>query len=443
MSTLARPMKKSLALLLVFMVFFVPILLTVNTGSAQAATPGLQLDVKSAIMVEATTGKILYKYNENQALPPASMSKMMTEFLVLDAIEKKKITWEQKITVDEYGAFLGKSGTSGVLLAQNEVHTVKELYDAMAIYSANDATVMLAKTVAGSESEFVKLMNNTAKQFGMTQTKFVTSTGLPIEDLKQFAPDAENGTDNMMSARDAAILAKELITKHPSLLETTKIPHQTFREGTSRPLKMSNWNWMLPGLVKQYNGVDGLKTGHTNAAGFCFTGTAERNGVRLITVVMGAKSFMSRFTETGKMLDYGFSNYKMQPLLSKGAQIPGQEAVPVEKGTDKEVAAVAGQDVRYPVKAGEEGAYKPKAVFKQVAAPVKQGQAVGSIKIVGPNGKADEFLRPVDEQKAGGTLVAKEEVEEAGWLRLATRSFFGFIGDIFSSLGSLIKGLFS
>jgi len=443
LSTLVRQMKKSLVLTLAFLVFFVPILLTMNVGQAQAATPVLNLDVKSAIMIEAKTGKILYKYNENQAFPPASMTKMMTEYLVLNAIEKKKITWDQKVMVDEYGAFLGKSGTSGVLLAQNEVHTVKELYEALAIYSANDATVMLAKTVAGSETEFVKLMNKTAKEFGMTQTKFVTSTGLPVEDLKQFAPDTSNGTDNMMSARDSAILAKELLTRYPELLETTKIPHKTFREGSTRPLKMDNWNWMLPGLVKQYQGVDGLKTGHTNAAGFCFTGTAERNGVRLITVVMGAKSFLSRFTETSKMLDYGFSNYKMQPILAKGAQIPGGEMAKVEKGTAKEVAAVAGQEVLYPVKAGEAGAYKPKAVLKTVTAPVKQGQTVGSIKIVGPNGKSDEFLRPIDEQKAGGVLVAKEEVEEAGWIRLAFRSFFGFIGGIFGSLGDLIKGLFS
>ncbi|MED0708215.1 D-alanyl-D-alanine carboxypeptidase family protein [Aneurinibacillus aneurinilyticus] len=443
MSTLlVRQMKKPIMLALAFLVFFVPILLTVNTGQAQAAAPVLNLDVRSAIMIEAKTGKILYKYNENQAFPPASMTKMMTEYLVLDAIQKKKLSWDQKVTVDEYGAFLGKSKTSGVLLALNEVHTVKELYDAMAIYSANDATVMLAKTVAGSESEFIKLMNKTAKEFGMTQTYFATSTGLPLADLKQFASESATG-ENMMSARDSAILAKELLTRYPELLETTKIPHKTFREGTSRPLKMDNWNWMLPGLVKQYAGVDGLKTGHTNAAGFCFTGTGERNGVRLITVVMGAKSFLSRFTETSKMLDYGFTNYKMQPLLKKGAQVPGGEMAKVDRGTDKEVAALASQDVLYPVKAGEEGVYKPKAVVKQVTAPIKQGQEVGSIKIVGSNGKADEFLRPIDEQKAGGTLVAKDEVEEVGWIRLAFRSFFGFIGDIFSGLGNMIKGLFS
>lgn len=441
MSMYMKQIKKPLALALALLMFFLPIFM-INPGQAQAVSPALNLDVKSAIMVEATTGKILYKYNENQALPPASMTKMMTEYLVLDAIKKKKITWDQKVTVDDYGAFLGKSGSSGVYLAKGDVHTVKELYEAMAIYSANDATVMLAETVAGSENEFVKLMNQKAKEFGMTQTYFANSTGLPLADLKAFAPESAD-RDTVMSARDAAILAKELITQHPEVLETTKIPRKIFREGTPQALKMDNWNWMLPGLVKQYKGVDGLKTGHTNAAGFCFTGTAERNGVRLITVVMGTKSFVSRFTETSKLLDYGFSNYKMQPLLAQGAQISGGENAKVNKGTAKEVAAVTSKQVLYPVKKGEEGAYKPKAVLQEVTAPVKQGQAVGYVKVVGPNGKSDEFLRPIDEQKAGGTLVAKEEVEEAGWLRLAFRAFFGFIGDIFSSLGNMIKGWFS
>jgi D-alanyl-D-alanine carboxypeptidase (penicillin-binding protein 5/6) len=442
LSTRVREMKKSLTLGLAFLLFLLPMLFTMKPGQVQAASPMLNLDVRSAIMVEAKTGKILYKYNENQPFAPASMTKMMTEYILLDAIKKKKISWDQKVMVDDYGAFLGKSGSSSVLLANGEEYTVRQLYEGMAIYSANDATVMLAKTVAGSEGEFVKMMNKKAKEFGMTQTHFATSTGLPLSDLKQFAPDTSGG-DTVMSARDAAILAKELITTFPEVLETTKIPHKIFREGTSRPLKMDNWNWMLPGLVKQYQGVDGLKTGHTNEAGFCFTGTAERNGIRLITVVMGAKSFVSRFTETSKLLDYGFGNFKMQQLLAKGATIPGSENAKVIKGTAKEVGAVAGQDVLYPIKAGEEGKYKPKAVLKEVTAPVKQGQAVGSIKIVGPNGQPDEFLRPADEQKAGGTLVAKEDVDEAGWIRLAFRSFFGFIGDIFGSLGHMIKGLFS
>jgi D-alanyl-D-alanine carboxypeptidase (penicillin-binding protein 5/6) len=441
LSTCVKQIKKTLAFILAFMVFFLPIL-TINSGQAQAASPMLNLDVKSAIMIEAKTGKILYKYNENLSLPPASMTKMMTEYLVLDAIKKKKITWDQQVTVDDYGAYMGKPGGSSVLLAKGDVHTVKELYEAMAIYSANDATVMLAQTVAGSEAEFVKLMNQKAKEFGMTQTHFATASGFPLEDLGPFAPPTSNG-DNVMSARDAAILAKELLDQHPEVLETAKIPRKMFREGTPQALKMDNWNWMLPGLVKQYQGVDGLKTGHTNAAGFCFTGTAERNGIRVITVVMGAKTFLSRFTETAKLMDYGFGNYSMKPLLAKDAQVPGGQTVKVNKGTETEVAAVAGQEVLYPVKRGEENVYKPKAVVKEVTAPVQKGQVVGTIKIVGPNGKADEFLRPIDEQKAGGKLVAKDEVEEAGWIRLTFRAVIGFIGDIFSSIGDMIKGLFS
>ncbi|WCN37856.1 D-alanyl-D-alanine carboxypeptidase family protein [Aneurinibacillus uraniidurans] len=442
MITRGKKLTKTFFIAVAFLLAFLPAML-VPSGQvwAQAATPTLNLNVKSAILVEAKTGKILYKYNENQPFAPASMTKMMTEYLLLEAIKNKKVTWDQKVTADEYAAFLGKPGGSSVLLALGEQHTVRELYEAMAIYSANDATYLIAKTVGGSEADFVKMMNKKAKEFGMTQTYFATATGFPLKDLGQFAPPSDRG-DNVMSARDAAILAKELITTYPELLETTKIPHKMFREGTPHPLKMDNWNWMLPTLVKQYPGADGLKTGHTDDAGYCFTGTAERNGIRVISVVMGTNSFLSRFTETAKLFDYGFSNYKMVPLLAKGSQVPGGEKATVSKGTDKEIELVTGQDLVYPVRNGEEKAYKPKAVVKEATAPIKQGQALGTVKLVGANGQADEFLRPVDEQKAGGTLVAKNDVEEAGWLRLTFRAIIDFIGGLFGSLGGLIKGLF-
>lgn len=442
MVTRGKKLQKTFFIAVAFLLAFLPVMLApAGQAQAAAATPALNLNVKSAILIEAKTGKVLYKQNENQPYAPASMTKMMTEYLVLEAIKNKKITWDQTVTADEYAAFLGKPGGSSVLLALGEQHTVRELYEAMAIYSANDATALLAKTVGGSEAEFVKTMNKKAKDFGMTQTYFATSSGFPLKDLKQFAPPSDRG-DNVMSARDAAILAKELITTYPEVLETTKIPRKMFREGTPQALRMDNWNWMLPTLVKQYPGADGLKTGHTNDAGYCFTGTAERNGIRFIAVVMGTNSYLSRFSETAKLFDYGFSNYKMVPLLAKGSPVPGGETAPIVKGTDKEVELVTGQDILYPVRNGEEKAYKPKAVVKEAIAPITQGQALGTVKIVGANGQADDFLRPIDEQKAGGTLIAKNEVEEAGWLRLTFRAIIGFIGGLFGSFGDMIKGLF-
>lgn len=158
-------------------------------GQTAHAQPNLQLAVKSAILIEAETGKILYKYNENLPLPPASMTKMMTEYLVLEAIKQGKISWDDRVTTDEYGFWMGRHGGSRVFLNLGEVRTVRELYTAMAVYSANDATVMLAKHVAGSEAAFVEQMNKKAKELGMTHTHFVTSTGFPAKDIpEQYRP---------------------------------------------------------------------------------------------------------------------------------------------------------------------------------------------------------------------------------------------------------------
>ncbi|WCK54535.1 D-alanyl-D-alanine carboxypeptidase [Aneurinibacillus sp. Ricciae_BoGa-3] len=442
MSIPLTKLKKMLAVFMACLLMTIP-LMSIQSGKAEAAAPALNLKVKSAILVEASTGKILYKYNENQAFPPASMTKMMTEYLLWQAIQNHKVSWDQVITADDYAAYIAKAGgsSSAVLLASGEKHTLRELYEGMAIYSANDATVLIAETIAGTEENFVKEMNKKAKEFGMTQTHFATASGFPVKELGKFAPPAPNG-DNMMSARDAAILAKKLITTYPDVLKTTSIPKKMFRTG-ARPFRMDNWNWMLPGLVQAYPGVDGLKTGHTDEAKFCFTGTAQRNGVRLIAVVMGADSMLSRFGETKKLFDYGFSNYKMQPLANKGTSIKGSENAPVQSGKDTTVPAVTSQNVLYPIQIGEENKYQLKGSLQTLQAPVKKGQAIGSVMVVGPNGQAEDFLTPADQQKAGGTLVAQNDVDKGSWIRLAFRSLFHGIGSLFGSLGHMIGHLFS
>ena len=252
MFTLGKKQKKLISVTLSAALFCIP-LFSAKKANAEGTNPTLNLNVRSAILVEASSGKILYKSNEDVPYAPASMTKMMTEYIVLEAIKQNKIKWDDKVVADDYAAFLGKPGGSSVLLAKGDVHTIKELYEAMAIYSANDATALLAEKVGGTEENFVKIMNDKAKKFGMTNTHFATSTGFPLNELGQFAPPSTNG-DNKMSARDAAILAKELITTYPELLETTKIPKKIFREGQKNPLRMDNWNWMLPPLVFAISG---------------------------------------------------------------------------------------------------------------------------------------------------------------------------------------------
>lgn len=408
---------------------------------AEAAQAPLNLEVKSAIMIEASTGRVLYKINENMALPPASMSKMMTELLVLEAVQKGTKKWDDIVTTDEYGHFLGKYGGSRVFLAMGERRTVKEMYEAMAIYSANDATAMLAEFLGGSEANFVKMMNQKAKQLGMTQTHFVTSTGFPVNELKQFAPPNATG-DNMMSARDAAILARTIITKHPEALQVSSTPKKVFREGEKNPVMMANWNWMLPGLVYQYQGVDGLKTGHTDEAGYCFTGTAVRNGMRVITVIFGATSEAKRFGETAKLMNYGFSNFKMQTILPKDQPLKGFETVNVKKGKDLKVGAAPEKDLAFPVRIGEENKYKPVVTFNDVNAPVKKGQPIGKVTVQYSGQDVNEYITPDAGKNAGVNMVATDNVDEAGWIRLFFRAINHLVGSLFSGLAHSISGWF-
>lgn len=423
-----------LSFVLLFLVAF-------SAGNKVEAAPiGINLEVKSAIMVEATTGRVLYKMNENTPLPPASMTKMMTELLVLEAIKNGKFTWDDKVTTSEYGHFMGKYGGSRVFLAMGEERTVRELYEAMAIYSANDATVMLAEFIAGTEENFAKMMNQKAADLGMENSHFLTSSGFPAEELGEYRPNIEG--DHVMSARDAAILAREIITKYPEALEIAKIPKKIFREGEANPVVMANWNWMLPGLVYEFQGVDGLKTGHTDAAKYCFTGTAVRNGMRVITVIFGAESEAKRFAETKKLMTYGFNNYKMETLVSKDKPIEGFAEAEVKKGKELQVGVVPEKDLVFPIRPDEKDLYKTTATVNDVIAPVKKGQPIGKVTVQYSGKDVNEYITPEVEKNAGVNLVAEQEVEEAGWIRLFFRAIKNFVAGIFGGLVESITGLF-
>lgn len=401
-------------------------------GQAAAAEeqPDLQLEVKSAILVEASTGKVLYKYNENEPLPPASMTKMMTEYLVLEAIKEGKISWDEEVPVSEYAFFIArKSDSAGVYLNMGESHTVKELYKAMAIVSANDATALLAEKVAGSEANFVAMMNEKAKELGMSNTHFVTSTGLPANELGPYSPQTDR--DNVMSARDAAILARALIRDFPEALEYSKIPRLQFRDNFEK----ANYNWMLPGLPSEYPGVDGLKTGYTAEAKHCFTGTAVRDGMRLISVVMGANGELKRFAETKKLFDYGFSNYKLVKKLGKDQAVAGFESAEVKKGVELTVPAVTGEEVIILSKVGEEGNVTPTVTYQSdLTAPIQKGQVIGKVVFAPPGASESDYLQPDDFAQLGTNLVAAQDVEEASWIRLLFRSIIQFLANVIHNL---------
>ncbi|WP_343070910.1 serine hydrolase [Bacillus sp. REN10] len=422
------------------------------------AAENMKINASAAILIDGETGQILFEQNPDQLLGIASMTKMMTEYLLLEAINEKKVTWDQQYTVSEYAYKISQDRSlSNVPLRLGETYNVRELYEAMTIYSANGAAIALAEVISGSEAEFVKLMNKKGKKLGLKDYKFVNASGLSNSDLKGMHPNTSTPKDeNLLSARATAKLAFKLLQDYPEVLETASIPKKSFREGTSDEIKMSNWNWMLPSLLFSYEGMTGLKTGTTDFAGSCFTGTAERDGRQLISVVMNAKDASgksgpeARFVETKKLLDYGFNQFEQKEVIKKGYQVKGQETVQIPKGKSKQVAIQAETPLIVNVKKGEKTKYKAKIDYEhsvfvgenQLEAPVKKGEVVGFLSVVSEKGAPVKYLTKEEATQAKIPVVVTETVEKANWFILSMRAIGGFFSGVWHGLVDMITGWF-
>ncbi|RHW30945.1 D-alanyl-D-alanine carboxypeptidase [Neobacillus notoginsengisoli] len=446
--------QKYIAILLV--VFMAAGLFTAPVKAAGEAN--LKINAGAAILVDAESGKVLFEQNADNVLGIASMTKMMTEYILLKAVKEGKVKWDQEYSVSELVHKLSHNRSlSNVPLRADGTYTVRELYEAMTIYSANAATIALTEVMAGSESNFIKMMNDEAKRMGLKDYKFVNSTGLNNRDYKGQHPEGTGAEDeNVMSARATATLAYHLLKDFPEVLETTSIPRKEFRPGTDDVIKMENWNWMLPELVFKYPGVDGLKTGTTDFAGYCFTGTASRDGKRFITVVMDAKggagqgTYKARFDETRKMFDYAFSNYTKTEILPANYEIKGKKSLNVIKGKEKTVKIRTKDPVSMVIKNGEKDNYKPVLVLDkkklnkagELTAPVKKGEVVGYVTLEAKNGDKGAFLTNKGKSSLKTPVVATESVEKANWFMLMMGGIGGFFADLWGSIVSGIKGLF-
>lgn len=405
------------------------------------AESDLGLTVDAAILIDADTGKILYEQNASAPLGIASMTKMMTEYLLLDAIKEGSITWEQQYSVTEYTYKISQNRLlSNVPLRADGTYTIKELYEAMAIYSANAATIAIAETIAGTETEFIKLMNKKAEELGLENYKFVNSTGLNNSDLQGMHPAGTGENDeNVMPARSVAKLAYNLLKDHPDMLETAKIPKKVFREGTSDAINMSNWNFMLPGLVYEYEGVDGLKTGTTDFAGHTFTGTAKRGDTRLIAVVMkavdskGVGSYKARFDATAKLFDYGFGQFSKQEILPGNYTFDEQKTIDVTKGKEDVVKIGVKEPISVMVKTTEKDLYVPTLALEvdELEAGVKADKVVGKVIVERTEGTDYGYI---DGSDITADVVTTESVERAGKMSLFFQGIANFFGNLWGGL---------
>lgn len=293
--------KAALGLAAVFMVV-AAVCLGLGAIGRTSAEESMFLKASAAILVDVETGEVLYQQNADQPLPPASMSKMMTELLVLDHIYNGDLRWNDMITASAYA---GRIPGSRMGLAEGDSVMARELFEAMAVHSANDAAVALAEHIAGSEEAFAVLMNERAASIGMSSgTVFGNASGLAKGDLSAI-PGSAHKRDTVISARDTARLAGYLIGKFPEVLEVSS--RSSVKVSTSKQA-LAATNWMLANQPYAYPGSDGLKTGYTPYAGYCFTGTVKQGNKRLISVVMGTDSKESRFRETSKLYQIGFKS---------------------------------------------------------------------------------------------------------------------------------------
>ncbi len=418
-----------------------------SVSPVKAEEDPLGITAEAAILLDAETGKILYAKNPDVVLGVASMSKMMTEYLLLEAIDEGKIKWDQKVQINAYVHELsGAPGLSNVGLTEGEEYSVEELYQAMAIHSGNAATVALAELIAGSEKNFITLMNKKAEELQIEDYKFVNSSGLNNSSLLGNHPAGGADEENVMSARATAKLAYHLINDYPEVIETAKMPELQFRDGRT----YKNFNWMLPGLVFEYAGVDGLKTGSTDFAGAGFTATAEKNGQRVIAVVMKAATKDERFTEMRKILDYAFGNFTNEEIVEQGYQVKGQKTLPVTKGKEDEVSIESKDSISMVVKNGEKDQYK--TVLKidedklnkdgELTAPVKKGDKVGTLTIEPVQGEGLGFLTEAGQKEITVDVIATEDVEKANWFVLMMRGVGGFFGNLWDSASTAVKGIF-
>ncbi|XJZ27342.1 serine hydrolase [Bacillota bacterium Lsc_1132] len=422
-----------------------------NKAKAETA---LNVNAAGAILVDGETGKVLYEKNADSALGIASMTKMMTEYLLLEAIKQGRVKWDQQYSVSDLVYKISQNrNLSNVPLRKDGKYKIRDLYQAMAIYSANGATIAIAETIAGSETNFVKMMNAKAKQWGLKNYKFVNSTGLNNKDYQGMQPKGtDSNEENVMSPRSVASLAFHLINDFPEVLKTASTPTKTFVEGT----KMDNWNWMLPSLVYGYQGMDGLKTGTTDFAGYSFTGTAKRDGKRFITVVQkatdekGNGGYKARFDETRKMLDYAFSNYTKEEILPKHYQVKGHRTLPVVSGKDSQVEVYTKTPINMVILNGEKKNYQPVFVLDpkklnkdgKLTAPIKKGEKVGYVTLKAKNGEKVSFLTADSQKKVQADVVAAQDVEKANWFVLMMRGIGGFFGGLWHGVSSLVKGWF-
>lgn len=359
---------------------------------SQASNANLAPSARSAILMDADSGTVIYEKNSHDKLPPASITKIMTLLLIMEALDDGKIKLTDKVQTSEYAASMGGSQ---IFLEPGEEMTVDDMIKGIALASGNDASVAMAEKLAGTEQQFVTMMNERAQQLGMNDTQFSNPNGLPV-------------ANHFSSAHDIAVMSRELL-KHSEVTKYTGLYQDYLRKTSAKPFWLVNTNK----LVRFYSGADGLKTGFTSEAKYCLSATARRDDMRVIAVVMGEPDTKTRNAEVSQMFDYTFAQYMNHSIIKEGESMG---TLKIEKGTAAELPLVAKHAYSVLLKKGsptKDIRYELK-IAGPLKAPVQIGQPIGKLVVY----QGDQVLKEFD-------VDAPLSIERAGWWKLLKRSFSG------------------
>jgi D-alanyl-D-alanine carboxypeptidase (penicillin-binding protein 5/6) len=370
---------------------FVSFALPAHLYAEEAKTKSIDLapQANSAVLMDADTGTFLFEKNIHEKLPPASITKIMTMLLIMEALEQEKITLDENVVVSEHAASMGGSQ---IFLEAGEEMSVNDLLKGIAMASGNDATVALAEKIAGSEEMFVQMMNDRAKELGMNNSQFINTNGLPAE-------------GHYSTAHDIALMSKELL-KHSEITKYTSKYQDYLRKDTEKPFWLVNTNK----LVRFHSSVDGLKTGYTSEAKFCLSATARKGNFRVIAVVLGEPNTKTRNAEVVKLFDYAFSQYTNHPIFKEGDAMGSFQ---IEKGHLSKVPLVARHQYSVLLKKGtaEKNIRHELNIDTDLKAPVQIGQPIGKLIVYNGEEKISEF-----------TIESHIEVKKASWWLLLKRT---------------------
>lgn len=383
-------MKKFLYFLLIFSFCFPLCVFAEENIDGNGTTSSLIEHADSGILIEATTGKILFEKEKDKEVAVASMTKMVAQIIILENIENGTIKWDDIVTVSKNAADMGGSQ---IYISQGEKISIRDLMKGISMASGNDATVQMAEVIAGSEEKFVEMMNKKVKELGLKHTQFKNCTGL----------DADG---HYSSAYDMAMIAKELVVNHPEILKFSSVYEDYLREDTENKFWLVNTNK----LVRYYDGADGLKTGHTDNAKYCLAATAKKNNMRLIGIVLGEDNSKTRNSEAMGLLDYGFNTIKMNVLKKSGTKIKDIE---LDKATKDKISVVLKDDLGViEDKTSSNSKYKYSVKINSIKLPIKNGQVVGKVNVLENN-----------KIVSTGNLISSENVSSMNYLELMLKVF--------------------